>query len=230
MKALGIRALSRQVSEWLNVPSLDAALAAIASIPPEKALKPLFSSLCSCDQKIKWHAVSAMGQTVAALADLEMEDARVVMRRFMWMLNDESGGIGWGVPEAMGEVLACHPRLAEEYAHILVSFMREDGFFLELEALQRGLMWGVARFSGAAPDLLRSKDAVRYILPYLDTNDPTIQGLACLALGLLGERQASSFLSPFINDNRTLTLYQDGDFIDTTVGELARSANSRLGS
>ena len=157
----GIRALTRQVNDWLQSPSLEQALAAVAKIPPEKALKPLFSCLCSCDQEVKWHAVSAMGRTVATLAGQEMETARVVMRRFMWMLNDESGGIGWGVPEAMAEVLACHGALAAEYTHILVSFMREDGFYLELPALQRGLLWGVARLAEVAPELLKARDAVR---------------------------------------------------------------------
>lgn len=229
MLPMGIRALSRQVSEWLRGPSLDSALAALAVIPPDKALKPLFSCLCSCDREIKWRAVTAMGRTVAALADHDMENARVVMRRFMWMLNDESGGIGWGVPEAMAEVMACHSGLAGEYSHILVAFMREDGFYLELEALQQGLLWGVARLAGVAPDLLRSKDAVRYLLPYLATADPTIQGLACLALGRLGDPLTASFLPPFFEDSRTLTLYQGGDFVEITVGELARQANVRLG-
>lgn len=230
MASIGIRALSRQVNEWLKGPSLASALAAISSIPPDKALKPLFSCLCSCDREIKWHAVSAMGRTVSALADSEMEDARVVMRRFMWMLNDESGGIGWGVPEAMAEVMACHAGLAGEYSHILVAFMREDGFYLELEALQRGLIWGVARLAGAAPDLLRAKDAVRYLLPYLSTPDSTIQGLACLALGRLGDRQAASFLPVFFGDSRTLELYQDGDFVETTVSACALEANALLSS
>ena len=31
----------------------------------------------------------------------------------MWTLNDESGGIGWGSPEVMGEILAAHKGLAE---------------------------------------------------------------------------------------------------------------------
>ena len=227
---MGIRALSRQVNVWLKTPGLDEALAAVAKIPPDKALKPLFSCLCSCDSLVKWHAVSAMGRTVATLADLEMEAARVVMRRFMWMLNDESGGIGWGVPEAMGEVLACHGGLAGEYAHILVSFMREDGFYLELPALQRGLLWGVARLAEVAPGLLQAREAVRYLLPYLEVDDPVITGLACLALGRLDleERRATASLAPFLDDPRPLSLYQAGVFVETTLGALARQALARL--
>ena len=45
---------------------------------------------------IKWHAVSALGAIVAALAEKEMESARIIMRRLMWSLNDESGSIGSG--------------------------------------------------------------------------------------------------------------------------------------
>ncbi len=229
MEEQGVRALTRQVNEWLQTPALEAALAAVATIPPEKVLKPLFSCLCSCDLQVKWHAVSAMGRTVAALADREMENARVVMRRFMWMLNDESGGIGWGVPEAMGEVLACHGALAGEYTHILVSFMREDGFYLELPALQCGLLWGVARLAEVGPQLLLAREAVRYLLPYLESDDPVINGLACLALGRLGDRQTAVAIDPFRHDPRIVSLYQGGTFLETTVGELARQAMARLG-
>ncbi|MDD5758736.1 MAG: HEAT repeat domain-containing protein [Desulfobulbaceae bacterium] len=224
----GVRTLTKQVNAWLQVPSLEAALASIASLPPEKVIKPLFSCLCSCDRRVKWQAVSAMGQSVAKLADQEMESARVVMRRFMWMLNDESGGIGWGVPEALGETLACHQGLAEEYGHVLVSFMREDGFYLELEAMQGGLLWGVARAATVRSQLLRSKNVVRYLLPYLNSKDPLVLGFACLALGRLGEGHHVTSLRPFQEDQRLLSLYQNGNFLEVTVGTLARQAMAQL--
>ena len=63
-----------------------------------------------------------MGQVVSNLADTDMESARVIMRRLIWNLNDESGGIGWGSPEAMGDIMACHERLAGEYHRLLVSY------------------------------------------------------------------------------------------------------------
>jgi hypothetical protein len=225
---MGVRALTRQINDWLQAPSLTAVLAKVATIPPDKALKPLFSSLCSCGPRIKWHAVSAMGRTVAALADQEMESARVVMRRFMWMLNDESGGIGWGLPEAMAEALACHSGLACEYTHILVSFMREDGFYLELPALQQGLLWGVARLAEVAPELLKARDAVRYLLPYLEAEDPVVKGMAALALGRLADPTIIPSLIPFSDDSRPVTLYREGSFLETTVGELVRQAITRI--
>lgn len=226
----GVRALTGQVKGWLQGSSLELALAAVASLPPAQAIKPLFSCLCSTEPLVKWQAVVAMGQTVATLAKQEMEAARVVMRRCLWMLNDESGGIGWGVPEAMGEVLACHSGLAAEYTHCLVAFMREDGFFLELAALQQGLLWGIAREAEVYPQLLRAREAGRYLLPYLPSPDPLVKGLACLALGRLGEPLPPSAHTLCQADQRPLTIYQAGAFLETTVSALAEQALARCSS
>lgn len=95
-----------------------------------------------------------MGAFVANLADEDIESARVIVRRLMWQLNDESGGIGWGAPEVMGEILARHEGLAGEYANILTSHIKEDGNSLEHEPLQRDALWGVARLAQVRPDLV----------------------------------------------------------------------------
>ncbi len=176
-----VRALNKYVAGLLKDLDFAGAMAKIDSEPPSTMLKPLFSCLCSCDDKVKWRAVSAMGRVVSALAAQNLEDARVVMRRFMWMLNDESGGIGWGVPEAMAEVMACQPVMAREYAHILVAFMREDGFYLELPAMQRGLMWGIERLAASSSEnrqLLLNKEVCHYLAPYLKSEDSKVQALA----------------------------------------------------
>lgn len=129
----------------------------LLAMPRPPVVKVLISLFCHADPALRWRAVSLLGPLLAELAGRDLEAARVVMRRLMWSLNDESGGIGWGAPEAMAECLAWHPGLAEEYAHILVSFMREDGFFLEYPPLQRGLMWALGRLAVIQPQLLRQK-------------------------------------------------------------------------
>jgi hypothetical protein len=87
------------------------------------------------------------------------------MRRMIWNLNDESGGIGWGSPETMGESMACHNRLAGEYHRILVSYIRPDGNFLEHPELQKGLLWGLARLAAVQPELARKRRPLSLALP-----------------------------------------------------------------
>ncbi|MDH3867012.1 MAG: hypothetical protein OES39_07950, partial [Desulfobulbaceae bacterium] len=149
----------RRISKLLGSSDIEAVIQELRQLPPARVINPLIGSLCSNNETVRWHAITTLGPVVAALADRDMEAARVVMRRFMWSLNDESGGIGWGAPEAMGEIMACHDALAQEYGHILVAYMREDGFFLELEMLQRGLMWGLGRLAQARASLLLEKKA-----------------------------------------------------------------------
>src|SRR6056300_1413282 len=144
----------RRISKLLESSDIEAVIKELREIRPSRVINPLIGALCSNNETVRWHAVTALGPIVSDLADHNMEAARVVMRRFMWSLNDESGGIGWGAPEAMGEIMAVHDRLAEEYGHMLVAYMREDGFYLEPPQLQQGLMWGLARLAMVKPDLL----------------------------------------------------------------------------
>lgn len=155
------RGLKRKVYDLLKSADFEQALEELCRLPARQVINPLFSFLYNSDEQIKWRAVTAMGAVVANLADKDMEEARVIMRRLMWNLNDESGGIGWGSPEAMGEILACHEGLAKEYVNILISYTMEDGNYLENEILQRGLLWGIGRLSQVRPHLVRKIKIIR---------------------------------------------------------------------
>jgi hypothetical protein len=95
----------RRISSRLKTEPLDAILAEVRRPPPRQAVSPLIAGLFNTDSNVRWHAVSALGVVMALLAKEDMEAARNIMRRLMWSLNDESGSIGWGVPEAMAEIM-----------------------------------------------------------------------------------------------------------------------------
>lgn len=120
-----------------------------------KLVNALFSFLCSTDKKIKTNAVTAMGEVVSRIAETDLESARIVMRRLMLNLNDESGGIGWGAPEAMGEIMARNEKLAKEYYKILISYTADGGNYLDFEDLQKDVIAGLKRLSRVRPDLLK---------------------------------------------------------------------------
>ena len=195
-------------------------------MPLLRVINSLFSFLYSTDEQIRWRAVTAMGAAVARLADEDMEQARVIMRRLMWNLNDESGGIGWGSPEAIGEILACHELLAKEYAPILISYARKDGNYLELEMLQRGLLWGLARLSQVRPYLVQ--DEISHFMQYLQSMDTAVRGLAAWLIGLLEADDARTALEALTDDDAELSVYQSRKLINRCVKELAEEALKRL--
>ena len=195
-KELKGRDFKRKVIDLLKADDFAGVLETFRSCPARRVINPLFSCLCSTEPEIKWRAITALGVVVANLAQDDMESARVVMRRMIWNLNDESGGIGWGVPETMGEVMARHEGLAREYVNILVSYIREDGNFLEYEPLQQGVLWGLGRLAQTSPELLQ--DAGAHLHPFLSSEDATLRGLAAWILGLLGGPQHESELEPLL--------------------------------
>ena len=181
------RILRRRVRELLGSGDLEQVLSELRKISPRKAINPLISVFYDSDTELRQKAINAFGQLVADLANEDMEEARVVMRRLMWTLNDESGGIGWGAPEAMAEAMACHPRLAEEYVRILLSYIREDGNFLEYEPLRRGALWGIGRLAQVHPEILIELEAAKHIRPYLEDDNESSRSLSAQALRMLGD-------------------------------------------
>ncbi|MCX7821880.1 MAG: hypothetical protein N2260_00360 [Syntrophobacterales bacterium] len=153
-----IRSLFEQIKEEGNLPEdfldrADKITGGFIRSNPTICLSPIVSFLSSPDSIAKWGAVTLIGRLVSQQANSDMEWARTVMRRFMWYLNDESGGIGWGVPEAMGEVLRHHHGLALEYGKILWSYIDPEGNHLENDDLVEGALWGIARMVTAWKDV-----------------------------------------------------------------------------
>lgn len=213
------RSIKDRVLQLLKADDLDVALEELARLPHKRVINALFSFFLHAEELIRWRAVVAMGAAVSSLADTDTEAARVIMRRLMWSLNDESGGIGWGAPEAMGEILARNERLSEEYAAILVSYLSPDGNFLEHEPLQRGLLWGLVRFAEARPGMAVA--AAAYLRPYLASQDGTVRGLATLAVGLIGVAELRDALDELRGDPTVFRVYEPDQLKDHTVGELA---------
>ena len=196
----------------------------LKDLPFHKTLNYLFSALCSEDEEVMWHAVTATGRLVADLASRDPDAARDILRRMMWSLNEESGGIGWGLPEAMGETLARNEILAGEFAAILVSYIQPDGNFLEFEPLQRGALWAIGRLAEAFPLLLTRLKAGEFLLPFLESGDPAVRGNALRALGLLGDEGCLHRLKELLRDRGVVRLYRGGEFMQFRTGELAQEA------
>lgn len=215
-----------RLRELLKNGDLELALERVISLPPRQVVNHLFSFLQSGDAALKWPAVRIFGAVVARLAEEDVEAARVIMRRLMWSLNDESGGIGWGSPEAMGEILARHPGLAEEYVSILLSYAREDGNYLETEALQRGLLWGIGRVSEGSPLLVR--DAAPNLMVYLASPDASVRGLAARLMGLLHVSESCPRLRELARDEGQISIDFQNDLGKLSVKDLAEEALARV--
>lgn len=231
-KGTNTRTIKRHLFDVLNNTNWKNRLNELDQYPPQKLISPLFSTLCASNETIRWHGITCFGSIVSSLAELKMESARIVMRRLLWSLNDESGGIGWGAPEAMGEIMASHLGLAKEYSNILLSFiLQKDGAsnFLELTPLRKGAYWGIARLAQSYPHLITLSEDTLISSLYSET-DPY-----CLAYLTLILKQLDLYipklcpqLQKLIHDKQMLAIYWNTEFNKISISQLAQDAYNRL--
>ncbi len=225
--SLSLRTLKKKILNFLRAADFDESLKKICTLPARQAVNPLFSLFYDTDERVRWRAISAMGAVVSNLAESDMESARIIMRRLMWNLNDESGGIGWGSPESMGEIMARHQQMAREYALILVSYIDKKGNFIEHEILQRGVLWGLGRLAYARPCMIST--IVPLLLPFMQSEDAYHRGLAVWASGAFDVGSVETQLRRLTTDDAKITLFRNNHLTEPTVAELAEEVLFKAG-
>jgi hypothetical protein len=111
---------------------------------------------------------------------------------------------------------------------MLVSYMREDGNYLENPFLQRDLLRGVGRLSGARPDLMKKHGADLHLLAFLESTDRVVQGLAAWCAGILEVDEARQGLESLVDEETEIVLYMGRGLTKRPAGDLAREALDRL--
>jgi HEAT repeat protein len=61
-------------------------------------------------------------------------------------------------------------------------------------------------------------------LPYLESDDAAVRGLAAWALGLLRTGEAGTKLEALVEDHEEVRLYLDRELVISSVGNLAAQA------
>ncbi len=220
------RKLRNRLSEILMKENFSEAFLEVLSFPPKQVVNRLFSLLMDSNDLVRWRAVKVMGAVIADLADTDIESARVIMRRLMWSLNDESGGIGWGAPEVMSEAMSLNRLLAGEYGSIFLSYLDEKGNFLEYAALQRGLLWGLANLGKTRPQMVLP--ALSNLGKYFLSEDAAVRGLAAMAAGVLRDVNSLENVNELLHDKSQLTFLDGENIVTETVGGLALGALDKL--
>ncbi len=231
------RTIKKQIFFLLENKTWGEIEAGLEQFKHQDIIHSLFSALCSSNELCKWHAVSAFGEVVKKMVEADVESARIVMRRFLWSLNDESGGIGWGVPEAMGEVMARSDTLFKEYGQLLISYMREDGpelyqdgNYLELPAIQHGVLWSVGRLLAIKKESMLAFGIVADLQKYLYSEDRIVRAIAAWCLGKCGSVQDLEHIKKLTSDQFLFNFYWKNKLEQTSVALMAKQAMQEIRS
>jgi hypothetical protein len=185
--------------------------------------KKIFSTLISLSydktDPLSWRAIESLGLVSGEASKSNHELVRNLAGRLLWMIRDESGGIGWSAPEMLGEVVRNNPELCADIAPIIVSFHEE-------KMLTAGVIWAVARMGK------RNIEMVDYAIPivinYLQSRNHTIRGYAAYALGEIGTEDTIPELEKLRDDDKIVSFYEDGELKQKTIKDIAEEAIRKL--
>ncbi|MBI4686666.1 MAG: HEAT repeat domain-containing protein [Nitrospirae bacterium] len=193
----------------------------IARLAPND--RQLLSSLISMTydkaDPISWRAMETIGYATKEISKQSPEIVTITIGRLLWMIRDESGGIGWSCPEILGEIVRNTPAFYSHIATIIVSFHEE----VMLTA-------GVARAIGRMGRLNNgfAEFAVSNISQYLDSPDPVIRAYTAWALGEIGAVECVYEIERLKDDSSRVVFYEEGELIEKTVGEVAIHSVEKL--
>ncbi|MGA2963755.1 MAG: DVU0298 family protein [Candidatus Korobacteraceae bacterium] len=163
----------------------EATLRLAASAGAARTIRFLCSRLFSADDGIKWKAVRGLGVVVSERDVVSIDRARELLRRFFWSLKDESGTVPFGLPEAIGEVLAVRTELQPEFLSILCSLAYHPEL-VQAGRIERGVFWALGRLGRASA--LCSPEAVKAVA-FAAHEHPDLESrrIAAWALSQFGE-------------------------------------------
>jgi len=161
-----------------------------------------------------WRTMEATGIVAAVQATIDIERVRDFVRRLLWLMNDESGGLARFAPEMIGEILVNVPAFIDDTAEILPSFLKEEPF-------ERGTHLAIYRVASVnTGPFLKS---IPKIVKSLDDSDPYIKSYTAMILGVLGDSRFCEGIKTLAGDRTSVVVYDfdSGNLDETTVANIA---------
>jgi len=185
----------------------------------KKVITTLISLSYDKSNNIAWRSIEVIGILSGHIAKIDSEIVRNMVGRLLWMIRDESGGIGWSVPEILGEIVRNNPELCADIAPIIASFHEE-------KMLTPGVLWALSRMGKLNPDTV--DHAIPIIRSYISDNNIKNRCYAAKALGELGTVDDLKNLEKLKTDNNIIDIYENGELVKKTVGEIAEEAIAKI--
>jgi len=183
----------------------------------------LLSLAYDIDDLVRWRSIEAIGKVAEIQAESDIEKVRDLIRRLLWLMNDESGGVGWHSPEIIGEILVNVPSLIDEYGELLLAYLKEEPFEI-------GSHQAIYRIASINPRPYVKK--VAKLAESLKESDPVIQLHTAMALEKIQPKKYQDAIEKLLNIESSVTLYdfKTGLLKDVTVKHIVQQILDRINS
>jgi hypothetical protein len=217
--------IKRTIQQALERNDLDAVVSLVQQ--HRRALSQLVRTAYDKDTLAGWRAIKAIGRVAKALVKTDDEFLRVTVRKLLWSLSDESGGIGWAAPEILGEIVSADPKKFSDIIPLIA-----EVYEIEEKVFRPGVVYALMRIAETDPELVLNYQKI--IIRSLVDNDPLIRIFVLDLIKLLWpvacknklwskeyQEKIKLAINNLKNDKKVVWSYQNNSFIDREVGYTA---------
>jgi len=224
--------MKKFIHDSLEMNDLDAVIRLAQK--DRKTLSLLIRMAYDKETLVGWRAIKAVGRIAKVLVKTEREFLRIAIRKLLWSLSDESGGIGWASPELLGEIVSADP---EGFADIIP--LIAEVYDIEEKTFRPGVMYAFVRIAEVSPELVADYQKI-IIRSLMDTN-PLLKIYTLELVGLLWSvackkniwsKEYTIKVERIVNNMNTdkgvAWIYKNNDYIDIEVGYYAHILANKL--
>jgi hypothetical protein len=187
----------------------------------KKVLSHLVRFAYDKETLLGWRAIKAIGLVAKAIVNEEYSFLRETIRKLLWSLSDESGGIGWSAPEIIGEIVCSDPDRFQDIVPIISGI-----YEIEEEVFRPGILYALSRVAEQRPDLVLPHQDLA--IRALDDRNPLTRyyGLEIMtriksSVGPSERIVMEIGIKKLLTDKSEVWVYKDNDFSNIHLSEAA---------
>lgn len=185
-----------------------------ASFHDKKIVRKMQRLLYTPDELMRLKTAELLGKVSVIVIQKNPNAVTQVLKGMLSSVFD-SASSSWGAIDAAGEIIANSPAV---YAGYLPALYR----LLSDEEHQASTLRAVSNIAKAKPELVQIP--ISHFIPYMNNDNATTRGYAAVLAGILKIPELEGELKQLEKDDHEISIYKDGSFEKTTVGQLASKA------
>jgi len=170
---------------------------------------------------IGWRSIRATGHVASLYVKNNYDFLRDAIRKLLWSLSDESGGIGWSAPEILGEIVSADPGKMSDVIPLIA-----DIFSMEERVFRPGVLYALKRIGETKPEAVVPFESL--VMRGLLEQDPLSRIYALELVQILKKkfspgdfREIISLIENLRRDKSVAWIYRNDSFNDLEVSEMA---------
>jgi len=193
-----------------------------------KVLSVLVRLAYDKDSLIGRRAIIAIGRVASVFVRSNYVFLRETVRKLLWSLSDESGGIGWSAPEMLGEIVSADPNKFSDVMPLIA-----EVYSIEEKVFRSGVLYAFRKIAEVSPETVSPFQML--IVDGLSEQDPLSKVYSLELVRMLKDRlipenmkAAKDQVGRLRHDRTEAWVYRNGGFESIEVGELANEVNKYI--